>query len=139
MVWERRGIETDDMNVPNEAPGGEEGRDEQYLLLKEIFYSSDTEIGRTPDGATSRISRTTTEEVPYRFESSNEYEGLENNRHVEKGDAEPEDAAAEPDAPTGEERGNGAGIINPPTAERAPPDTRTQETVEVRNGTDGCP
>ena len=56
--------------------------DEQDTLLREVFGTPEAEMTNTAVDATSRMSRTTTEEVPYSFESSNEYEGLENNRHT---------------------------------------------------------
>ena len=44
--------------------------DEQDVLLREVSYTSDTERANTIGDTTSRMSRTTTEDAPFIFESS---------------------------------------------------------------------
>ena len=58
------------------------GPGEQDVLLREVFYTSDTERANTAGDTTPIMSRTTTEEAPIVFESSTEYEGLENDRYT---------------------------------------------------------
>ena len=115
-----RGNETHEVNVRNEAPGGEAGHDEQDVLLREIFYLYDAGIGRTTEGATSRRSRSTTDDIPYSFESSNDYEGLENNRHAGGVLVDSEVTMAEPGDSVGGEVTSGVGIANPPPLSKPP-------------------
>ena len=54
--------------------------------MRETFYTSETELVNTGCDTTPRVSRTTTEETPFVFESSLDYEGLDNNRDTDGGD-----------------------------------------------------
>ena len=93
--WHRCKVQTNKGRATRVDPPRENnGLDEQDMLLREIFYTSDTERARTTEGATSWRSRTTTEDVPFSFESSNEYEGLDNNRHTGTGGTGTESAPA---------------------------------------------
>ena len=103
------------------TPGGEAGPDEQYVLLREIFYSSDAEIGRTTEDATSKRSRSTTEDIPYSFESSNDYEGLETDRHTGRASADPENTMSTPGGADGGERTRWVEVVNPPPPRSRPP------------------